>query len=731
MQEFKGKLTQMHQQKIKFKVVERNYSFELPILHGKRKYLKVKYDGNLPPINGDLKGKTFSHVIGTSWSLLENLIIKKNIKGPQWLRISGVEKPAPAYRKSWCVFECCADYENIHKLENETRPHPPVKVMSLALKTVRINNNWEIANISAIKFSKVDTDKNVEISNKDLGMSFFSILRKIPGMNIPRDFNQKASKSKYKIRVEESEAALINNFIAQVCEFDPDIIAGHDAYTSIFDTLLNRIRKLRTPNWGKLSRLRKSNHPDGASIFRVRYATCGRLICDTFLSAREFVRETDYNLTHLSKSLLNERRDDFDVNSTQLFYRDSDLLLKMIDHTTQDAFLTSAIMFKLQIIPLTKHLTMIAGNSWARSLQNARAERNEMLLIHEFRQRKFIYPDKFQIKNEDKLLFENDEIKEKDNKKKDKKKYAGGLVLEPKTGLYNDIILLLDFNSLYPSIIQEYNICFTTIERPPANNTGKKQQEGEEEQNTNEDVDFTQLKKRENEDSILPKVIKNLVQQRREVKKQMKYEKNEAKLQSLDIKQKAVKLVANSMYGCLGFSSSRFYAKPIAATITRFGRQILEESVIKVQDKMNKQVIYGDTDSIMINTQLQKIPEAIELGNRLKKEINEKYKCLEIDIDGIFMPLLLVKKKKYAAMKLENLADFMVPGNKNIEPKFKQEVKGLDMVRRDWCPLSKNASYVVLREILSGKSIDEMVEGIKMEMTKLGNYNYLASNLFR
>lgn len=68
----------------------------------------------------------------------------------------------------------------------------------------------------------------------------------------------------------------------------------------------------------------------------------------------------------------------------------------------------------------------------------------------------------------------------------------------------------------------------------------------------------------------------------------------------LDIQQKSYKIVANSIYGCLGFSISRFYSKPMAALITRMGRQALQRANDIVSNKGGVQVIYGDTDSLMI-----------------------------------------------------------------------------------------------------------------------------------
>ena len=202
---------------------------------------------------------------------------------------------------------------------------------------------------------------------------------------------------------------------------------------------------------------------------------------------------------------------------------------------------------------------------------------------------------------------------------------------------------------------------------------------------------------------ILPKLIATLVSRRREVKKLMKDKR--ATLEQLatwDIKQLALKLTANSMYGCLGYTQSRFYARPLAMLTTFKGREILR-STKDLAESNQLRVIYGDTDSVMINTNAESIEEAFRVGNEFKRSVNDRYKLLEIDIDNVFRRLLLHAKKKYAAINLVEV------DGKYVD---KLEVKGLDMKRREYCALSKEASSRLLNEILSGEDPDIVVAKI-------------------
>ena len=158
----------------------------------------------------------------------------------------------------------------------------------------------------------------------------------------------------------------------------------------------------------------------------------------------------------------------------------------------------------------------------------------------------YIVPDKQYGKRKTE---EDDEEADAAPKGRKKPSYAGGLVLDPKKGFYDKFILLLDFNSLYPSIIQEYNICFTTVSR---------KRPSDEQLASGEDF-IPELPSGEAPPGVLPAEIRKLVESRRAVKALLKDPGLSPEQQmQYDIRQKALKLTANSMYGCLGFSHSRY-----------------------------------------------------------------------------------------------------------------------------------------------------------------------------
>ncbi len=150
--------------------------------------------------------------------------------------------------------------------------------------------------------------------------------------------------------------------------------------------------------------------------------------------------------------------------------------------------------------------------------------------------------------------------------------------------------------------------------------------------------------------------------------------------------------------------------------ITARGRDILQSTVTLAQQQCHLDVVYGDTDSIMIHTGSTDLVIAKRLAQQVKRAVNERYKLLEIELDGVFEKLLLLRKKKYAALIVEESTD--KTGAAVINRRL--ETKGLDMVRRDWSSLSVTASDYILNKLMFGTgSSEELVSQIHAYLEEL------------
>ena len=578
--------------------------------------------------------------------------------GPCWITI---DSPAPHNSPvSHCKIEVLVEDPKKVTVTADPDPPPPVVALTLKMKTV-VNpktHTSEIVSLCAVCHTRADLESSSPPLPSHLTqLSLVRPLGLAAGENhmngFPHDLDAAIGSSMPQLKKAPNERAMISRFLAQLQKWDPDVIVGHNAWGFDLEVLLSRATELKIPTWDRVGRLKHTKMPAKGHFsgkdYLIADVLAGRILCDTYISSKELLRETTYSLTNLAATQLKENRVEIEPQDVPLWFNSSKTIVQLCQHTLMDSQLVQKLMTKLQILPLTKQLTNISGNCWARTMKGNRAERTDYLLLHEFHRLKYICPDK-QVY----------EAKGSGGPRREKAKYLGGLVLEPKKGLYDTFILLLDFNSLYPSIIQEYNLCHTTMDwaghhakmmeakaaagvRTVAPNGGDDDDDDDDAEGAiagAEEVgnELPPLPDEGIETGVLPRVIRTIIQRRGIVKKMLKAKDLTAeKKKELDIRQKALKLTANSMYGCLGFSFSRFYAQPIAALITQMGRETLQRTVDIAQDTVGLEVIYGDTDSIMINTNIsdvEKFDAVFSLGEKVKREVNKLYKTLELEIDG-------------------------------------------------------------------------------------------------
>jgi DNA polymerase elongation subunit (family B) len=233
-------------------------------------------------------------------------------------------------------------------------------------------------------------------------------------------------------------------------------------------------------------------------------------------------------------------------------------------------------------------------------------------------------------------------------KNRESSSIEGAFVYEPTAGVYEDIAVL-DFKSLYPTIISAHNVCTSTL----TDNRKESNKSPEILIGKNKINYFFNFKY----DGIFPKIIREILIRRNRVKEMLQQKKNDA---VLNARQYSLKVLANSAYGYLAFSGARWYCKECAAATTAYGRDYIQKLIERAKKEKLK-VIYGDSvcgkslvwvkqKGEIFEVEIEKLFEKIDLRNDTGKEYNfkEKLEVLTLDEKGksVFKPLIYVMRHK-------------------------------------------------------------------------------------
>ena len=129
---------------------------------------------------------------------------------------------------------------------------------------------------------------------------------------------------------------------------------------------------------------------------------------------------------------------------------------------------------------------------------------------------------------------------------------------------------------------------------------------------------------------MLPRICKNLLNARKKAKKEMTLTDDPVRKGLLNGKQLALKVSCNSVYGFTGAGRGMLPCLPIASSVTAIGQQMIKTTARVVQEQFNASVIYGDTDSVMVNfhcgESADAVSRALELGEAAAKLVTKQFK---------------------------------------------------------------------------------------------------------
>jgi len=589
----------------------------------------------------------------------------------------------PALSEAMREFGECYEHDIVfwkrYIIDKDISPLKGVKVNAHEEDGRLVVDNIESASLNEIALSHVSFDietynpKGVPRPEKDpvimISYTNGSDSKVLTTKRIEKDF----------VLIFENEKSLIQGFSNIISGLDPDIIAGYNSSNFDLPYLLAR-SKVTKANFsiGRLSGDVKKEHHGLIEAVRIP----GRVNLDIYNvakfvsvvgAAEKLIKVNNFKLDEIYTAVTGKKKKMVERKDIWRLW-DRNELDELAEYSLGDSLVLDELYDFF--IPLELEVAKVSGTTLGEAAISTTGQLVEWLFMREAHKNNQIIPNKPSDEEVERRLANPIE---------------GAYVKTPEAGIYKNIAVL-DFRGLYPSIIVAHNIDPSTI--------------------CDDCTDYYEspigVRFRKEPIGIAPKLLKSLIEERIEVKKAYKKDPDN---KALGARNMALKILANSFYGYLGYARSRWYSRECAGSVTAYGRQYIM-NVINEAEKSGFKSLYTDTDSVFLLLEGKSKDDVFAFLKRINSMLPSG---MELELEDFYTSGVFVgkrsgdigAKKKYA----------LLSENGRIK------IRGFELVRRDWAEIARDTQRKVLELILKEGSKEKVIETVREVIEKLRSGN--------
>ena len=517
---------------------------------------------------------------------------------------------------------------------------------------------------------------------------------------------------------ESCELDLIVRMVEIVQTYDPDILTGYEVHGSSWGYLIERGRVKYDYNLcDEFSRMKSDSHGRfGRQSDRWGFHTTstirvtGRHMINIWRAMQGELNLLQYTLENVAWHLLHRRVPHYSWKTLTSWYlsgKNADLV-RLVRYYKSRTLVDLEILDSNELVARTSEQARLLGVDFFSVFSRGSQFKVESIMFRIAKPENFIFvsPSRKQVGNQNALE-------------------CLPLVMEPQSSFYTSPVLVLDFQSLYPSVMIAYNYCYSTFLGRIANWRGTSK------------MGFTEYKRQQGllallkdhiniapngvmyakqgiRKSLLAKMLTEILETRVMVKSGMKKDKDDKVLQQLlNNRQLALKLLANVTYGYTSASfSGRMPCSEIADSIVQTGRETLERATAYIHsvERWGAEVVYGDTDSLFIHLKGKTRDQAFDIGNEISQAITDMNpRPVKLKFEKVYHPCVLLAKKRYVGYKYES--------RDQAKPDF--DAKGIETVRRDGTPAEQMIEEKALKLLFETADLSQIKEYFQKQCDKI------------